>query len=412
MDTTHPRSALLWMVRAVLVIAAFAVVAVASHRSTERADALFHFAVIDEVMFGKGGDPDQQFVEIRMNTSSQNFVQNSVLGAFNADGSYFGDILIVPGNVTNSGTNVRWIMGTAAFAAASGIQPDFTFTPVSLPATGMICWGAPGVSVPAPGSWDHTNPLNYVDCVPYNGYSAGNIRFPPATPFGPGDGTSSLTRISQTSNTAADFALACPSPTHNLGGIGYHSDENHTDLPSTKPFDDLTKPNADVVGNDCAVSPDADDDNDGLTDAQEADGSACGGSLTNKDDEDSDNDRTLDGAECSIGTDPNNASSAPTLPQCGATTDTDGDGVLTAREICYFNTNPAVLNTDGDVCHDGKEVASINADVTVNVIDLQQVAGAFGPSTDPDYITDYDMTRDGAINVIDLSFVSGRFGAC
>ena len=410
MDTTRRLpTTLSFGLRLALLSAAIAVAMVASHRSSERADALFHFAVIDEVMFGKGGDPDQQFVEIRMNTSSQNFVANTVLGAFNADGSYFGDILIVPSNVTFSGTNVRWIMGTSAFATASGIQPDFTFAPVSLPSTGMICWGAPGVSAPPPGSWDHTVPANYVDCVPYNGYSAGNIRFPPATPFGLGDGSSSLTRISQTNNTSVDFALACPTPTHNLGGIGYHSDENHIDLPPTKAFDDLTRANADSVGNDCG---DSDDDNDGLTDAQEADGSACAGKITNKDKDDTDGDRTLDGAECSIGTDPTSSTSAPTLAQCGVQTDGDGDGVLTAREFCYYATNGANANTDGDICNDGKEVASVNNDTTVNVIDLQQLAAAFGPSTDPDYLVNFDVTKDGSINVLDLSFVAARSGAC
>jgi hypothetical protein len=389
---------------AILVLAAFA-----AHRSNDPAGALFHFAVIDESMFGKDGDPDQQFVEIRMNTSSQNFVANTVLGAFNADGSYFGDILVVPANVTFSGTNVRWIMGTAEFAAASGIQPDFTFPAVSLPSTGMICWGAPGASAPPPESWDHSIPTNYVDCVPYNGYSAGNIRFPPATPFGLGDGTSSLTRISQTNNTSLDWALACPGPTHNLGGVGYHSDENHIDLPPTKAFDDLTKPNADNIGNDCG---DDDDDNDGLTDIEEATGSACGGIVTDKDKEDTDGDRALDGAECALGTDPTNPLSFPTLSQCGALVDQDGDGVLTAREICYYNTDPLVANTDGDICHDGKEIASVNADTTVNVIDLQQVAGSFGLANDPDYIVNFDSTKDGAINVIDLSFVAGQSGAC
>ncbi len=70
--------------------------------------ALFHSAVIDEVMTSYGGNANVQFVEIRMLSSSQNFVSNSVLGSFDSNGNYLGDVLVVPGNVTNGTAGARW----------------------------------------------------------------------------------------------------------------------------------------------------------------------------------------------------------------------------------------------------------------------------------------------------------------
>ena len=110
----------------------------------QRASGAFHFAVIDEIMTSYGGDPNVQFVEIRMLAPSQTFVSGTVLGAFDASGSHLGDVLIVPGNVSRGGFQVRWLMGTARFQATSGLMPDFIM-PAGLPsAGGMACWGDPG----------------------------------------------------------------------------------------------------------------------------------------------------------------------------------------------------------------------------------------------------------------------------
>jgi hypothetical protein len=189
-----------------------------------------------------------------------------------------------------------------------------------------------------------------------------------------------------------------------------NNDRNFIDLSPPKAFDDLTLVNSDNFGDPC----DLDDDNDGLTDAEELSGSACGGQITNPLLLDTDGDFFTDGAECLLGTNPNDITSKPTLASCGAAGDADGDGLLTQREICFFGTDPNNVNTDGDACNDGKEVASINADTAVNVIDLGQVAGEFGIYVLPGSVVkrNFDMTKDGAINVIDLSFVAGQFGVC
>lgn len=186
--------------------------------ANQPAEALFHLAVIDEVMTSYGGNATSQFVEIRMLSVGQNLVQNSVLGAFDTTGAYIGDVLVVPGNVPNSGLGVPWIMGTAQFQADSGIVPDFTM-PAGLPTGGgMICWGAPGIGAPPlPGSWDHTVPTNYVDCLAYGTYAGpSNPRIGSPTPLD-ADGHS-LERVSITSDNLADFACANPASPENNNG--------------------------------------------------------------------------------------------------------------------------------------------------------------------------------------------------
>src|SRR5262245_48356629 len=306
-----------------LKLAAAAVAAVVgvvvSSGSPKPVGALFHFAVIDEVMAGYNGDSNVQYIEIRTTSGGQNLVAHSIIGYFNSAGVYQGDILEMPADVP-SGSNPRWIVGTSQYATASGIQPEFTFTPVVFPATGMICFGGGGGVLPLnPPTWDRTNMANWVDCVPYGGYSAtpnkyGSCPAAPncSKPFGLGDGTQSLTRVSITNNPPVDWGLACPSPTSNRASLGFNND-NHVDLPQTKVFDDLTWPNSDLVMDNCGGPPDTDDDNDGLLDTTETGGPPCGSATaaTNPIEGDSDGDRVLDGAECNLGFDPANPASVP-----------------------------------------------------------------------------------------------------
>jgi hypothetical protein len=82
------------------------------------------------------------------------------------------------------------------------------------------------------------------------------------------------------------------------------------------------------------------------------------------------------------------------------------------RETCYYGTSPLAIDSDGDGCPDGKEIASVNADAIVNVIDLQQIAQSAGPAVDPDYVVNFDVTKNGAIDVIDLHQTAVQSGAC
>lgn len=187
--------------------------AVATHPRTS--EATFHLAWIDEVITSYSGDARAQFVEIKMLTSGQNFVHNTVLGAFSSTGTYLGDRLVVPANVPNGGANVRWLMATSQFQSITGMAPDFIM-PAGIPTTGgMVCWGAPGISPPDPSTWDHSNPENYVDCLAYGTYSGPtNSRI--GTPTTLNANGHSLQRTQDTNISANDFGCADPAtPTKN-----------------------------------------------------------------------------------------------------------------------------------------------------------------------------------------------------
>lgn len=396
-----------------VVVAVAAVLGVGTFRN-ERAEAAFHFAAISEVMFGYNGDPDIQYVEVVMQTAGQNITAHAILGYFDAAGAYQGDILEVPTNVQTGDSGGRYVMATADFTAASGITPDFTFTPVaSMPATGMVCFGGGGVVPLNPPTWTRTTMANWIDCVPYGGYVGPPIKQGPATPFGLGDGTNALTRTMDTDNTSVDFVLACPTPQNNRDIIGFNHDD-HIDLPANRTFDDITWPNSDTTGDNCG---DTDDDNDGLSDADELalPGAACPAATaaTNPLAYDTDGDRALDGAECTLGTDPTNGLVRPTNAVCGLGDDPDNDGIITRFEVCHFNTNPASNNTDGDLCTDGKEAASTNGDTAVNSGDQLTLASAITTAPpNPLYHIDFDLNRDGNINSGDQLLLAKNFGPC
>jgi hypothetical protein len=181
------------------------------------AAALFHIAVINEVMTSYDGDPNVQFVEIKMLMGGQTITTNSVLAAFNAAGVYQGDILVVGADLPNGGANKTWLMGTTAFETASGIQVDFEFTPGLITQSGMICWGAPGIAPPDPPDWDRNVFTNYVDCIAYGEFTgASNVHTGDPTPLSP-DGHS-LKRVTETDDNAADFACGDPADPTNLAG--------------------------------------------------------------------------------------------------------------------------------------------------------------------------------------------------
>jgi polyhydroxybutyrate depolymerase len=210
-----------------------------------------------------------------------------------------------------------------------------------------------------------------------------------------------------TISDAADNCAAAYNPgQHNRDGLAL-------DLPG-KPFDDVSQPHSDTVGDAC----DPDDDNDGRSDADELGGIGCGGAITDPFDADSDGDNFLDGAECALGANPAAGgpgfASRPTLAQCGAATDADGDGVILQREFCFYNTDPNNANTDGDACTDGREVASVNANNSVDVLDLLAIALEAGTYALPGPVVkvNFDATKNGSIDVLDLAFVAGRAGNC
>lgn len=173
--------------------------------------ALFHLAHIDEFMVSYGGDPDVQFVEIRMITVGQNIVVGSKLNAFDANGSFIGTLLTVPSNVA-SGTQRAWLMGTPEFETASGIQADFEFAGGLPTGGGMVCWGKPGAN-PTPISCPVSG-VPYVDCVAYGNYSGpSNNCIGTPTPLD-AEGHS-LERGTDTHDNFSDFSCADPASPEN-----------------------------------------------------------------------------------------------------------------------------------------------------------------------------------------------------
>ena len=172
------------------------------------ASGAFHASVINEVATSVGGDPGQQFVEIAMVTAGQTQVAGTVLAAFDAQGVYIADVLVVPQDV--SGAATRWLMATARLQQQRGITADFTIPPGRLPVDdGMICWGAPGDVAPVhPASWDHGDFTRYVDCVAYGrfcGTAPGGAPVP-ATPA-----EHSLVRVATGAGAFTDQAFRCSS---------------------------------------------------------------------------------------------------------------------------------------------------------------------------------------------------------
>jgi hypothetical protein len=180
--------------------------------------------------------------------------------------------------------------------------------------------------------------------------------------------------------------------------------------------DDKTWPHSDAQGDAC----DLDDDNDGITDLDEASGAACGAVATNPLLSDSDADRFLDRAECLMGTNPNLATSKPTVATCaafiavGVAVDTDGDKMKDYVEFCNYNTDRLVTDTDGDMAldgaRDGCEAASLNNDRVVNSGDQLLMVQEFIREPTPSLrLISYDVNKDGAVNVGDQLAIVGFF---
>jgi hypothetical protein len=230
---------------------AVAVVVAAAMFSAERAPAVFHASVIDEVMTSYGGDPNVQFIEVRMLASLQSFVSHSVLAAFDSSGNYIADILVMPNNLANSGPDVRWLVGTSALQTASGITPDFIMPAGVLPSGGgMVCFGGGGGLAPQnPPNWDRTAFATYVDCLAYGTYAGpSNVRIGTPTQLN-GDGHS-LQRSGTTHDNAADFTCADPAtPENNAGDTG--SLAATTPCSGGEPTPTVTPPPAGACVGDC-----------------------------------------------------------------------------------------------------------------------------------------------------------------
>jgi hypothetical protein len=177
-----------------------------------------------------------------------------------------------------------------------------------------------------------------------------------------------------------------------------NTDGNHVDTspPYVVAIDDKTWAMSDALGDAC----DPDDDNDGISDADEATGAACLGKVTVSIRFDSDGDRAHDGAECALGFDPTSALSFPALAACAPAGDTDGDKISDRIEFCYYGSSIASSDSDADIALDGAkdgcEVASINGDRIVSSGDQGKLAS--GISGAVPYHPGVDIDKSGVLN--------------
>ncbi len=183
------------------------------------------------------------------------------------------------------------------------------------------------------------------------------------------------------------------------------SDRNFIDHspPYMASVDDKTRARSDALGDVC----DPDDDNDGLVDGAEFDGCNGSGALSAIS-ADTDADRFLDGVECTLSTDPTSFVSKPAVTACGSTADVDGDKLTERIEVCFYGTDPANGDTDGDKATDGAkdgcEAASLNGDRIVNVADMGMLATAI---SNPAFrVVSVDVNKDGVWNPADQGLVA------
>ena len=182
------------------------------------ASAAFHLMKISEVH--EGGATGGDYVELQMHASSQTFVSQHYVQAYDSTGAPFGPAFQFPSNVTN-GENQRTIL----VGSPTGATPDFLIPGNLLPGPrGSVCFLD---SLPSAG----------VDCVSIGTGTAPPIGVaspvgsPAIVPGGPLGGlavgqsvhrtiepncSTLLEAADDTDDSATDFSLGPPSPRPNL----------------------------------------------------------------------------------------------------------------------------------------------------------------------------------------------------
>jgi hypothetical protein len=173
----------------------------------------------------------------------------------------------------------------------------------------------------------------------------------------------------------------------------YNPDQLNTDLRrpngSEIPGDYASNPRQDGLGDAC----DDDDDNDFLSDANEA----TRGTDPLK--QDTDDDRVIDGAEVFLDSDPLDPNSRPLTAAPGTPGDYDGDGLPDGLERNFFGSDPSDTDTDVDGIPDGVEVKGYGSYPT----DLDSDNDGC-----PDWLEIMDLDGDRKVDAGDVNLLNER----
>lgn len=166
-----------------------------------KAEALFHFMVIDEIYGGSSSTPDVQFVELRMTFPIQVIVAGHTIAFRNADGSQSGTFATLTHAVVGL-TGRRILACTLAAQTFFKVPCDAIATGRLLLPDGAVAWAPDAGPYPA----DFVRYGNFTGLAPPEADDA------PALIL-----DQSLQRTTDTAGVGMEFAYATPTPTNNLG---------------------------------------------------------------------------------------------------------------------------------------------------------------------------------------------------
>lgn len=169
-----------------------------------KASAAFHIMKIVQVHAGSAAAPNAQYVQLQLYAAGQNLVSGHTISFYDGAGvEIAASKFTFPANVANAADRANILIGTASVLTTFGVAPDFTL-PANLPqAGGAVCFET-------------------IDCFTWGTFpgAAADTTTTPCLALTTGLAARRKTGGADTANSAADWELASPTPTNNLGVSG------------------------------------------------------------------------------------------------------------------------------------------------------------------------------------------------
>ena len=176
---------------------------------TPPAEAAFHLMVIEEICRGCNGDPNVEYVVLRMWVQGQKFVSTQSIVQLNDEGLQTASFGTFIENVPNGNRDDRILVGTAAAQAFFGVPFDLVVPRGLVGPSGQICFANEG----APFSGD---------CVAFGDYQG--QRFGGDTTLAPALVSSRALKRPAGNNLlyrSSQFFPGDPRPMNNAGALGF-----------------------------------------------------------------------------------------------------------------------------------------------------------------------------------------------